>query len=257
MKDLFNISGKIALVTGASKGIGEMIATGLVKSGVKTYINSRKEDELTITAEKLSEYGQCIPIASDLGSMDGLEVLSGKILELESELPILINNAGATWGSTLPEFPEQGWDKVINLNTKAVFFLTQKLLPVLRLAATAEDPARVINIGSINGLSYSVLKNYSYSASKAAVHHLSKQMAIDLAADHINVNAIAPGFFPSKMTAHLLDNVEDLLADIPRGRIGQLEDVAGTVIYLCSRASSFVTGTVMPLDGGQSVSGSS
>ena len=257
MNNLFDLSGKTALVTGASKGIGEMIATGLLQSGVKTYICSRKEDELFDTQKKLSEYGQCLAICADLSTYEGVAALASKIKESEPKLSILINNAGATWGASLEDFPETGWDKVMNLNVKSLFYLTTALLPSMRLAATSDDPARVVNVGSINGLSYSALQNYSYSASKAAVHHLSKQMAVDLAKDHINVNVIAPGFFPSKMTAHLLDDVEQMLEHIPRRRLGQLEDVAGTVIYLCSRASSFVTGDIVVLDGGQSLLGKS
>ena len=257
MEDLFDISGKTGLVTGASKGIGEMIATGLVRSGVKTYICSRKEEELLRTQEKLSKYGECIAICADLGTYNGVLDLASKIKENEETLSILINNAGATWGAALEDFPEKGWDKVMDLNVKALFYLTKELLPAMQLAATQEDPARVINIGSINGLSYSRLRNYSYSASKASVHHLSKQMAVDLAKYNINVNVIAPGFFPSKMTAHLLDDIKEMLQHIPRGRLGQLEDVAGTAIYLCSRASSFVTGDIVVLDGGQSLLGKS
>ena len=171
--------------------------------------------------------------------------------EREPALHILFNNAGASWGAPIDEFPEAGWDKVMDLNVKSLFFLTQKLLPALRAAGTAEDPARVVNIGSINGLTYAPLQNYSYTASKAAVHHLTRQMAADLAGDYINVNAIAPGFFPSKMTAHLLEHEAEMAKAIPRGRLGQPEDAAGTAIYLCARASAFVTGNVLVLDGGQ------
>ncbi len=257
MENLFDIRGKVALVTGASKGIGEMIAIGLLRSGVKVYICSRKEEELMRTQQKLSELGECIAISADLGTYDGVRKLSSCIQDLEETLPILVNNAGATWGESLENFPEKGWDKVMDLNVKGLFYLTQSLLPMMKLSATADDPARVINIGSINGLSYSGLRNYSYSASKAAVHHLSKQMAVDLAKDHININVIAPGFFPSNMTAHLLDDAKEIMENIPRGRLGQLEDVAGTAIYLCSRASSFVTGAMIVLDGGQSMVGKS
>ena len=161
-----------------------------------------------------------------------------------------MNNAGASWGADIDDFPESGWDKVMDLNVKSLFFLTQQLLPALRSAATADDPARVINIGSVNGFTHSHMNNYSYSASKAAVHHLTRHLGADLAADNINVNAIAPGFFPSKMTAHLLPHEAELAKGIPRGRLGREEDAAGTAIYLSSRASAWVTGNIICLDGG-------
>jgi NAD(P)-dependent dehydrogenase (short-subunit alcohol dehydrogenase family) len=188
---------------------------------------------------------------SNLGSVEGVQAFADALREREPALHILFNNAGASWGAPIDEFPENGWDKVMDLNVKSLFFLTQKLLPALRAAGTAEDPARVVNIGSINGLTYAPLQNYSYTASKAAVHHLTRQMAADLAGDCINVNAIAPGFFPSRMTAHMLEHEAEMVKAIPRGRLGQPEDAAGTAIYLCARASAFVTGNVLVLDGGQ------
>jgi len=251
MKDLFNLEGKTAVVTGGSRGIGGMIARGFVENGVKTYITSRKEEELRATEAELSEVGTCIGIPSDLSTMAGVEAFAAAISEREPELHILINNAGASWGAGIDEFPEQGWDKVMDLNVKSLFFLTQKLLPALRAAATPQDPARVVNIGSINGLTYAGLQNYSYTASKAAVHHMSRQMAADLASDNVNVNIIAPGFFPSKMTAHLLEYEEELAKGIPRGRVGTPEDAAGAAIFLCSRASAWVTGNTLVVDGGQ------
>ncbi|MFT4769221.1 MAG: NAD(P)-dependent dehydrogenase (short-subunit alcohol dehydrogenase family) [Glaciecola sp.] len=255
MKDLFRLQGKVAVVTGGSRGIGAMIARGLVENGVKTYITARRADELQATAEELSKVGECIAIPGNLAEPAGVEAFAKDIAARESTIDILINNAGASWGAPLEEFPESGWDKVMDLNVKSVFFLTQALLPQLRASATAEDPARVVNIGSINGLSYAPLQNYSYTASKAAVHHLTRQLAVDLAPSNVNVNAIAPGFFPSKMTAHLLDHEAEMAKAIPRGRIGTPEDAAGTTIYLCSRASAFVTGHILVLDGGQDVSG--
>jgi NAD(P)-dependent dehydrogenase (short-subunit alcohol dehydrogenase family) len=217
---------------------------------VKTYITSRKEEELMAAEAELSAVGACVAIPSDLSTVEGVQAFSDAVMQHEPELHILVNNAGATWGATIDEFPEQGWDKVMDLNVKSLFFLTQAFLPALREAGSHEDPARVINIGSINGLSYSQLLNYSYSASKAAVHRLTSHMAADLAGDHINVNAIAPGFFPSKMTAHMLEEEEKMLADIPRGRLGSPEDAAGTAIYLSSRASAWVCGHTLALDGG-------
>lgn len=255
MKDLFKLQGKVAVVTGGSRGIGAMIARGFVESGVRTYITARRADELQATADELSKIGECIAIPGNLAEPEGVAAFAKEIAEREAKIDILINNAGASWGAPLDEFPESGWDKVMDLNVKSVFFLTQALLPQLRASGTAQDPARVVNIGSINGLSYAPLQNYSYTASKAAVHHLTRQLAVDLASANVNVNAIAPGFFPSKMTAHLLDHEAEMAKAIPRGRIGTPEDAAGTAIYLCSRASAFVTGHILVLDGGQDVSG--
>lgn len=254
MQKLFNLQGKVAVVTGGSRGIGAMIARGFVENGVRTYITARKVEELHATQAELSELGECVAIPSNLATLEGVEAFAAAIAEREPRLDILINNAGASWGASIDEFPEVGWDKIMDLNVKSLFFLTQKLLPALRAAGSAEDPSRVINIGSINGLTYAPLQNYSYVASKAAVHHLSRQMATDLAGDFVNVNAIAPGFFPSKMTAHMLEHEEEMVKHIPRGRLGSPEDAAGTAIYLCSRASAWVTGHVLVLDGGQAVS---
>ena len=250
MKNLFDVAGKVAVVTGGSRGIGGMIARSFVESGVKTYITARKEEELRATAAELSQLGECIALPSNLGDMEGVAAFAAAIREREPQLHILVNNAGASWGADIDDFPESGWDKVMDLNVKSLFFLTQQLLPALRSAATADDPARVINIGSVNGFTHSHMNNYSYSASKAAVHHLTRHLGADLAADNINVNAIAPGFFPSKMTAHLLPHEAELAKGIPRGRLGREEDAAGTAIYLSSRASAWVTGNIICLDGG-------
>ena len=201
MKNLFDVSGKVAVVTGGSRGIGAMIARGFVENGVKTYITARKEEELNSTAAELSKLGECIALPSNLATMEGVVAFAGAIREREEQLHILVNNAGATWGAPIDEFPEGGWDKVMDLNVKSLFFLTRELLPPMRAAGNAEDPARVINIGSVNGFTHSHMNNYSYSASKAAVHHLTRHLGADLAPENINVNAIAPGHFPSKMTA--------------------------------------------------------
>ena len=251
MENLFSVQGKVALITGGSRGIGAMIARGFVENGVKTYITARKEAELNDTAQALSEFGECIAITSDLSTLEGVKALVSTLSEKESQLDILFNNAGATWGESLDTFPEVGWDKVMDLNVKAPFFLTQQCLPLLRAAGTAEDPARVINISSINGLANPGMANYSYSASKAAVVQMTRHLSVELVKDNINVNSIAPGFFPSKMTAFAIDGNEDAVdASIPRGRIGNAEDAAGTAIYLCSRASAWVTGQTLVLDGG-------
>lgn len=249
MKDLFNVQGKVAIVTGGSRGIGAMIARGFVENGVKTYITARKEEELRATAKALSALGECIAVPSNLATLEGVVAFADVIKEREGAVHILVNNAGATWGADIDDFPESGWDKIMDLNVKSLFFLTQQMLPALRAAGTDEDPARVINIGSINGVTHPHMNNYSYSASKAAVHHLTRHLGADLAPEFINVNGIAPGFFPSKMTAHLLED-ETLLEAIPRGRLGTAEDAAGTAIYLSSRASAWVSGHTVALDGG-------
>lgn len=251
MKSLFSVAGKVAIVTGGSRGIGAMIAQGFVENGVKTYITARKQTELDATAAELSQHGECIAIASDLSTLEGIKNFCAEIMERESQVDILVNNAGATWGAPIAEFPESGWDKVMDLNVKSPFFLIQQLLPALKQAGNAEDPARVINISSMNAYANPKMTNYSYSASKAAIAHLTRHMAADLVKDHITVNAIAPGLFPSKMTAYMLDEHEEAAAaGIPRGRVGTPKDAAGTAIYLCSRASAWVNGQSIVLDGG-------
>jgi NAD(P)-dependent dehydrogenase (short-subunit alcohol dehydrogenase family) len=250
MKNLFDVSGKVAVVTGGSRGIGAMIARGFVENGVKTYITARKEQELHATQQQLAALGQCIAIPSDLSTLAGVAAFAAAVAAAEDKVHILVNNAGATWGADIDDFPESGWDRTMDLNVKSLFFLTQKLLPALRAAGTQEDPARVINIGSINGITHPHMKNYAYSASKAAVHHLTRHLGADLAPQGINVNGIAPGFFPSKMTAHLLAHEAEIGASYPCGRLGNAEDAAGTAIYLSSRASAWITGHTIVLDGG-------
>lgn len=250
MKNLFDISGKVAVVTGGSRGIGAMIAEGFVANGVRTYITARREDELQATAAELSKQGECIALVADLSTVEGVTHFAAEIREREPELHILVNNAGATWGASVDEFPENGWDKVMDLNVKSIFFLTQQLLPALRAAGSDADPARVINIGSVNGITNSHMQNYSYTASKAAVHQLTRHMGAELARERVNVNAIAPGLFPSKMTAHMAGHEAELVKAFPVSRMGSPEDAAGTAIYLSSRASAWVTGHVLVLDGG-------
>lgn len=250
MKNLFNVSGKVAIVTGGSRGIGGMIARGFVENGVKTYITARREEELRATEQELCSLGECVAIPSDLSTLEGVAAFAAAVRATEDKVHILVNNAGATWGADIDEFPESGWDKTMDLNVKSLFFLTQQLLPPLRAAASEEDPGRVINISSINGITHPHMNNYAYSASKAAVIQLTRHLGADLARQGINVNGIAPGFFPSKMTAHLLDHEAELGAAFPRGRLGNAEDAAGTAIYLCSRASAWVTGHTIVLDGG-------
>lgn len=251
MKDLFNLAGKVALVTGGSRGIGEMIASGFVANGVRTHISARKADACHATAERLSRDGECYSIPSDLSSMEGVQALADEVGRREERLHILVNNAGAVWGEAVDDFPESGWDKVMNVNLKAPFFLTQRLLPLLAAGATYEDPARVINIGSIDGLHVNVLPTYSYGPSKAGIHHLTRILAAHLADRHINVNAIAPGPFESKMMEHTLKTSRDqIVKRVPRRRIGEPEDMAGAAMFLASRAASYVTGVVLPVDGG-------
>ncbi len=250
MQNLFDVRGKVAVVTGGSRGIGAMIARGFVENGVRTYITARKEAELRATERELSALGECIAMTSDLSSVDGVAAFAAAVSAREPRLHILVNNAGATWGADIDDFPESGWDRTMDLNVKSMFFLTQRLLPCLRAAGSAEDPARVINIGSINGITHPHMKNYAYSASKAAVHQLTRHLGADLAPQYINVNGIAPGFFPSRMTAHLLEHEAALAASFPRGRLGNAEDAAGTAIYLSARASAWLTGQMIVLDGG-------
>ena len=251
MKDLFDVSGKVALVTGGSRGIGEMIAEGYVTNGVKTYISARKAEVCDETAARLSEHGECVSIPADLSTMEGIKHLVAEIKNREERLDILVNNAGATWGAPIEDFPEDGWDKIMDINVKSPFFLTQALLPLLEAAASAEDPARIIMIGSIDAINVNRMPTYSYGPSKAAVHHLARTLASHLADRHITVNAIAPGPFPSKMMAHTLENFgEQIRQDVPLKRIGQPEDMAGAAIYLASKAASYVTGVVIPVDGG-------
>jgi NAD(P)-dependent dehydrogenase (short-subunit alcohol dehydrogenase family) len=251
MKDLFDVSGKVALVTGGSRGIGEMIAEGFVRHGVKTYISARKAEACDETAARLSEFGECVSIPADLSTMEGIEYLVKEVKRREDRLDILVNNAGATWGAPIEAFPESGWDKIMDINVKSPFFLTKALLPLLENAASAEDPARVIMVGSIDGLGVNQMPTFSYGPSKAAVHHLARTLAAHLAARNITVNAIAPGPFPSKMMAHTLETVGEVIREgVPLKRIGIAEDMAGVAIFLASRAASYVTGVIIPVDGG-------
>lgn len=251
MENLFNLNGKIALVTGGSRGIGAMIAEGFVRNGVKTYISSRKSDPCDKKAKELSKYGECISIPADLTDMNEMDKLVTKIKDKETKLNILVNNAGAAWGASFDDFPEIGWDKVMDTNVKSIFFLTQKLVDILETSASTSDPSRIINIGSIDGLGIPRAETYSYPASKAAVHQLTKVLANRLANRNINVNAIAPGPFESNMMAHTLEeHGEQIKSSVPRGRIGVPEDMAGASIFLSSRASSYITGSIIPVDGG-------
>ena len=249
---LFSIRGKTAVVSGGSRGIGKMIAAAFVAAGARVYICARKAEACNATAAELSALGECISLPADLSNLSGIEAFASGLREREERLHILVNNAGAAWGAPIDEYPESGFDKVLDLNVKAVFHLTQRLLPLLRSAASEEDPARVINIGSIDGLRVPSADSFAYSASKAAVHMLTRHLASALVGDHINVNAIAPGLFPSRMTAYMFESesADQVVEGIPMKRAGVPEDMAGTAIYLSSRASAYVTGVVLPVAGG-------
>lgn len=247
-RSLFSVSGKVAIVTGGSRGIGEMIARGFVEAGARVYITGRKAQDCEATAAALSKLGDCYAIPCDLSTLPGINDFVAAFSERETQLDVLVNNAGATWGAPLAEFPESGWDKVLDLNLKTPFFLIQQLLGKLKQAASDQDPARIINISSVNGLTNPGVENYSYSASKAGLVHLTKHLATQLAPEQINVNSIAPGFFPTKMMAHA--DIEALEKTIPRGRAGQAVDAAGAAIFLSAKASAWITGVTLPVDGG-------
>ena len=249
--DLFSVNGKVALVTGGSRGIGLMIARGFVEAGAKTYISSRKADVCDEVARELSKAGTCLSLPADLGTEAGCRALADAIGAKEERLHVLVNNAGANWGAPLADYPDDGFDKVIALNLKGPFHLTRFVVPLLEKAASDDDPARVINIGSIDGLQAPALETYAYSTSKAAVHQLTRVLAHRLAAQRITVNAIAPGPFESKMMHETLERFgEQIRGQCPLGRIGSPEDMAGVAIYLSSRAGAYLTGAVIPVDGG-------
>ena len=250
MDDLFSVDGKVALVTGGSSGIGLMIARGFVEAGVRVYISSRKADVCEKVAAELSTIGPCEAIPANLSTEEGCRTLAGQIAEREPVLHILVNNAGATWGPPLDEFDDAAWSRVLDLNVKGVFHLTKFLRPTLEAASGDDDPARVINIGSIDGLHVPVMETYSYSASKAAVHHLTRHLARRLA-PKITVNAVAPGPFQSKMMAATLEAFGDQIeSTAPMRRIGRPDDMVGVTRFLSSRAGAYLTGTVIPVDGG-------
>jgi NAD(P)-dependent dehydrogenase (short-subunit alcohol dehydrogenase family) len=259
-ENLFSIAGKVAVVTGGSRGIGEMIAAGFLAAGAKVYISSRKADVCDATAARLAEDfgGECVSIPANLADVAGIDSFVAKLNEREEKLDILVNNAGVSWGAPLDEFPEGGWDKVMDTNVKGVFFLTQKLLPLLRAAGTAEDPARVINVGSIDGIKVPIFDTFSYGPSKAAVHHLTRVLAAHLVKQNILVNAIAPGPFPTWMLSTGVGGGGDVEATDwdavgrgnPRARVGTPEDIAGIAIFLSSRAGAYTVGEVITCDGG-------
>lgn len=251
LNSLFSLKGKTALVTGGSRGIGRMIAEGFVDAGANVIICARDGDACQETANQLSQRGKCTGLAADLSNEEGMTALVQKITQQDGALDILVNNAGASWGAPLGSFPEKGWDKVMDLNVKALFFLTQALLPMLVQNASQTDPARIINVGSVDGIRNPTLETYSYTASKAAVHQLTTMFASRLASKWITVNAIAPGPFESKMMAPVLATQgEEVMQSVPLKRLGNADDMAGLTLFLASKAGAYITGTVIPIDGG-------
>ncbi len=252
-KDLFSLHGRVALVTGGSRGIGKMIASGYLNQGAaRVYITARKAGPCEATAKELSAAydGDCIALPIDISTMAGIETLAGEIKKREPKLDILVNNAGAAWGADFDEFPENGWDKVVNLNLKTPFFLTKALAAPLRAAASRDRPAKVINIASIDGIFVNPMETYSYAASKSGLIHLTRRMAVKLIKDHVVVTAIAPGPFKSDMNRAARDNADEVATRVPSGRIGTDEDMAGAAIYLASRAGDYVVGATIAVDGG-------
>lgn len=253
MSSLFDVQGKIALVTGGAQGLGRMIAAGLVAAGARVYITSRKPDIGEQTARELRAEGECVALTANLATPEAAVALAHEIKARERRLDILVNNAGKTWGAPLESFPDRAWPDVMAVNVQGPFTLIRELLPLLKSAGSAEDPARVINIGSIAGSVVEPLQAYSYVSSKAAIHHLSRVLAADLAQYHVTVNIIVPGFFPTQMTAHLREDegtLKELVGRVPLRRLGRADDVAGACVFLASRAGSYVTGAALHLDGG-------
>ena len=247
--ELFSLKGRSALITGGSRGIGRMIAEGFLRAGARVYISARKADACDTTAAELSVIGPCVSLPADVSTQGGVQQLVASYQQHERSLDILVNNAGAAWGAPYEDFPESGWDKVVDLNLKAPFFLTQALTPLLKRAAT-DHLAKVIHIASIDGVSVNPQETYSYAASKAGLIHLTRRMALKLAPERIAVSAIAPGAFASTMNKDARDHGDEVAQRIPLGRIGTPEDMAGAAIYLASRAGDYVVGSTLIVDGG-------
>lgn len=257
IQTLFSLSGKVALVTGGSRGIGRMISQGLLQAGAKVYITARKSEACIQTAKELSQYGECIALPANIAEPESRTQLCEELAKREDKLHILVNNAGIAWGAEYEEYPEDAFDRLMKINVTSVFVLTRDLTPMLEKAATAEDPSRVINIGSMDGLHIPTAHGtgtYAYTASKAAVHHLTRHLAVELGPRNITVNAIAPGFFPSKMTDYIFENYQETVnTNALLGRVGQDEEMAGIAVYLSSRAGAYTHGAIIPVDGGTSI----
>lgn len=254
--DLFSVEGRVAMVTGGSAGIGRHIATGLAMAGAKVYICARTEAKVLTAAREISETtgGACIGLAADVSTLPGIEALAAHVATNEAALHILVNNAGTMAEAPIDDYSEEDWDPVVDLNLKAPFFILQKFLPLLRAGGTADRPASLINIGSVGALKVGPKENYAYQASKGAIHWMAKGLAKRLGRDHITANVIAPGFFESEMTVITSDEMRKMIEDmVPRGRVGTPEDLAGTAIYLASRAGAYVTGSIIPVEGGLSI----
>jgi len=250
LQRLFSVEGRSALVTGGTRGIGLMIARGLVEAGARVTVVSRKQEACDEARAELSKLGDCTALAADLSTEEACRRVAEEVVGREGDLHILVNNAGANWGAPLEEYPASAWDKVLDLNVKGPFFLTRALAPQLEASARDGDPARVINVGSIDGIQVPALETYAYSTSKAALHHLTRVLARRLA-PRVTVNAIAPGPFESRMMAATLERFgEAIRASCPMGRIGEPDDMAGIALYLASKAGAYVTGAVIPVDGG-------
>ena len=260
LDSIFGVHGKVALVTGGATGLGQMIATGLVAGGAHVLIASRKVAACEVTASKINEMsfsGKVEALQGDVSTEEGIVALRKAVSERTDKLHILVNNAGISWGEPLAQFPHDQWARVMGVNVAGVFTLTRELLPMLRQSATDGDPARIINIGSIMGTVPATEGAYSYTMSKAAVHHMTKVFANEFASQNITANALAPGPFPSQMTAFALgrsETADRVASNVPLGRNGQPDDAAGAVLFLCSRAGSYVSGAILPLDGGMSAS---
>jgi NAD(P)-dependent dehydrogenase (short-subunit alcohol dehydrogenase family) len=254
MSDLFSLSGKRAIVTGGAQGLGRMIAEGLLRAGASVAITSRKADICEAAAAEMAALGNCIALPADLSTPEAAVDLVARYRVAVGGCDILVNNAGKTWGGDIDTFPDKAWPSVMAVNVQTPFTMVRELLPELGASGTIDDPARVVNIGSVAGIKTERLNAYSYAASKAAIHMLSRDLAGDLASRHITVNAVIPGFFPTKMTAHMReadDSVDPaLLAHIPMRRLGRADDIAGIVVFLCARAGAYVTGAQIPVDGG-------
>jgi len=254
MNSLFDLAGKQALVTGGAQGLGRMIAEGLLRAGAAVAITSRKADVAQQAADEMAALGACTAYPSDLATPAAAVELVERFADDKGACHILVNNAGRTWGSPLATFPDKAWPEIMAVNVQTPFTMVRELLPLLKAAGAAADPARVINIGSVAGARPAHLNAYSYSSSKAAIHMLTRDLAGDLAPDNITVNAVVPGFFPTRMTAHVRDEKdnasEEVLRQIPLHRFGQPDDIAGVVVFLCSRAGAYITGAQIPVDGG-------